>query len=104
VKCEDCGEDVLMVLEQAYQTDANGLPDFERGSRNDVVIRCGCYDAEGFTDCPYSWDHGELKRRPPAPAGPFDHLIGESAQVLADNIFCGRPVIEALEGTDCDEA
>jgi len=95
MKCEICGEDILVVQEQAYPTDDNGVPDFKRTSTCNTFLRCGCYDCEGFTDCPYYWEGGELKRKPPPPPGPFDDFI---SILSLDDIFNTPPLIDSLRG------
>jgi len=57
-------------------------------------LRCGCYDMEGFPNCPYHIADGVVVRNEPPPSGPFDELIRAHTQPLAERIFTRPSLIE----------
>ncbi len=57
MKCEICGEEILVIVEEERATLPDGRVDQgELGyipRRSSPLLRCGCYDDCGHEDCPY---------------------------------------------------
>ena len=95
MKCEICGDEIIVVYEYSFPTDEHGRS--QRGSEWHLIgPRCGCYDCEGHPDCDYHYlDEGIVKRNDPPPPGPFDDFI---SILSLDDIFNTPPLIDSLRG------
>jgi len=62
MKCEVCGEEIVVVYEEYRHSDKDGYVCGDTTGRTCVGPRCGCYDAEGHEDCPYHICNGKVMR------------------------------------------
>ena len=99
MKCEDCGEEIVIVTETHRKASVAGKINDNWVEVGCTSLRCGCYEWEGDEDCPYHIVDGRVVRKPkppPVPPGPFDDLTKAHVQPFVDNIFNGHPVLDQL--------
>ena len=100
MKCEICGEEIMVIVEEERATLPNGRVDQgELGyipRRSSPLLRCGCYDCEGHPDCDYHIAEEMVVRNDPPPPGPFDDLIRVSSEQFLSHIFTTPPFIDSL--------
>ena len=81
MKCEICGEYISVVYEHEHATATDGHIADCYADVEPPLLRCGCYDFEGYTsECPYHVCDGYVVRNeppPPRPPSEFDKLVIE---------------------------
>ena len=93
MKCEDCGEEIVVVHELVGATDEAGHITGSVSIREFYAdVRCGCYDGEGFDSCPYDICDGLVKRKPPPPPPPPEiaMLVRATESLIPARCIYGR--------------
>ena len=82
MKCKVCGEEIVGIWTESWSTDSKGNWHERLTDLLCSGLRCGCYDRDGHSDCPYHICDGRVVRDesppcPPPQPGSFDYLVAK---------------------------